>query len=170
MRQLLLLLLVLIGTQGKAADSTPNSLLADVEKGQERQSTLSPNTPINAAAIELFNNDYLNNVRDTLKSRWFFRKVAGVFESSGNTFVYISAGAPAVAAAVRPFSEDAYSVITGIGLVSLGIHVAFIGIAKCSARETAEKEKQLNDLAAQLGFKIVPLTPTITDDAEQKTG
>ncbi len=45
------------------------------------------------------------------------------------------------------------------------VHITFIGIAKCSAREVDEREHHLSSLANEVGFKVIPLTPTIDDDA-----
>lgn len=143
-----------------------NTSTQDLEA--QDKSPSKTNAPINARAIELFNADYTRNVEDLLKTRRFFRKAANWSEASGNTFLYVSAGAPAIAAAIHPFSSFAANIITGVGLVSLGTHVALIGLAKCSAREEGEREKQLKALAEQVGFQVVPLIPTITDDSEEK--
>lgn len=167
------LLLILMGAQGKAASH--NLAEGDVILGLQDQPQTHPSTSsntqaqINAAAIELFNNDYVSNVRDLLDTRWLFRKAANLSEACGNTCLYCSAGAPAVAAAVTPFSLMASHLITCFGLSALGAHVTLIGIAKCSAREVTEREAQLNDLAKRVGFQVVSLQPTITDDSNDQT-
>ncbi|MCE2716633.1 MAG: hypothetical protein ACK4V2_07475 [Pseudomonadota bacterium] len=173
MRQLFfVLLIILMGTDVKLASASLEE--GDVILGSESQRQAHPAPPsttssqISSPALELFNNDYVSNVRDLLNARWFFRKVANCNEAAGNTCLYCSAGAPAVAAAINPFSLLASHVITCFGLSALGVHVTLIGIAKCSAREETEREAQLSDLAKRVGFQVVSLQPTITDDSNDQ--
>jgi hypothetical protein len=105
-------------------------------------------------------------VQDLVKTRWFFRKTANITESIGNTFVHLSAGLSAVAAATRLIgSEEASNIILFTGTACLALHIILIGTAKCSARESREREQQLTNLATEVKYKIVPLPPTIHDDA-----
>ena len=116
-------------------------------------------------ARELLANDYERNVSDLISTRWFFRKIANVTESLGNVLLYFSAAAPGVAAAITPIYPPAAPFITCSGLMCLATHVCCLGCAKCGAREEAEREQHLKDLAAEIGFHVVPLKPIITDDS-----
>lgn len=157
-------LVALVNTQGNAALEENSSFVSsDIETGQHRKVTVPSQT------FKLLQEDYNSNARDILRFRWFLRKAAVGFEAFGNTFVYLSAGAPAVAGAIRPFSEELSATITSAGLVCLGIHVTFIGMAKCSARLETEKENQVNQIAQQEGFtKNINLSHEVIDERKDK--
>jgi hypothetical protein len=115
----------------------------------------------------LLSADYERNVGDVIQSRWFFRKVSNCTEACGNILLYLSASAPAIAAAVHPFDPSVANYITCSGLICLGAHVALIGTARCSAREEGERENQLAALAQEVGYRVVPLRPIVTDDGAE---
>lgn len=113
--------------------------------------------------------DYEDNVRDLVKTRKCFRKTANCTEAIGNTFLYLSSGSAAIATACSLIFPVATPYVLFVSTAFLGGHVTLIGIAKCSAREEGEREKQLTDLAQHVGFQEIPLQPTITDDAATNT-
>jgi len=114
----------------------------------------------------LFSNDYERNVQDLLWARWFFRKTANISELLGNTLTYVGIGATTLATGTRLINEEHLSdMLLFTGTACFAVHLTFIGIARCSAREQEEREEQLKSLAKEVKFNVVPLTPVITSDA-----
>ncbi len=115
----------------------------------------------------LLSADYGENVSDILNTRWFFRKVANCSEAFGNVLLYVGSGASAMASGVKLVegSDNLMNIFLFGSTACFAVHITFIGIAKCSAREVEEREHHLANLANEVGFKVIPLIPTIEDDA-----
>ncbi|MEI7493611.1 MAG: hypothetical protein WCJ92_03320 [Alphaproteobacteria bacterium] len=115
----------------------------------------------------LLSADYGRNVSDILNMRWFFRKVANCSEALGNVLLYVGSGGSAMASGVKLVegSDNLMNILLFGSTACFAVHITFIGIAKCSAREAEEREHHLANLANEVGFKVVPLIPSIEDDA-----
>ena len=139
---------------------------ASVKKGYEDNAILRASKVISA-----LEKDYENNVIALIRSRWIFRKSANVAEVLGNSFLYIGAGFSTVAGGVAMVgSQDIANILLFSSTACFAMHIVFIGFAKCCAREEKEREKQLESLAKRISFSVVPLEPTITDDAAGSNG
>jgi hypothetical protein len=114
----------------------------------------------------MLSDDYGKNVRDVINMRWFFRKIANCSEAFGNVLLYVGSGASAMASGVKLVdgSDTLMNMFLFGGTVCFAAHITFIGIAKCSARKEEEREQHLASLANEVGFKVIPLISTITDD------
>lgn len=114
---------------------------------------------------DLLSNDYERNVEDLLWTRLVFRKVANISEVLGNSLSSIGVGATTLAAGTHLIKADYLSdILLFTGAACFAVHLTFIGIAKCSAREEEEREGHLKALAKEVRFNIVPLIPTVEDD------
>lgn len=115
---------------------------------------------------DLLSQDYKENVQDLIWTRRVLRKIANISEISGNALTYVGKGATILAASTYLVRADYLSsVLLFAGATCFAIHFTCIGFAKCSAREEAEREKQLNSLATKVNIDIVPIIPTIEEDA-----
>jgi hypothetical protein len=120
---------------------------------------------------EMFGQDEEDNVADIIRFRWCFRKCANVTEVLGNGLLYIGSGLSSIAAAINLVgSPQVSNYLLFAGTACFAGHITLIGLAKCSAREAGERESQLKDLAADLGFRVVSLQPTVTDDQAETGG
>ncbi len=114
---------------------------------------------------DLFSQDYKENVEDLLWTRRVLRKISNISEISANALTYIGMGTTALAAGTHLIKADYFSnVLLFTGTLCFAVHLTCIGFAKCSAREEAEREKQLNSLATKVKFDVVPVIPTIEED------
>ena len=146
----------------------------DLEAGNQQRtarfsSSVAAPTPVPAGladhATALFSADYLRNVGDLIDSRWFFRKATNYSEAIGNTVLYIGSGAASVAAGVKLIgSSELSDIFLFTSTACFAFHITLIGIAKCSAAAEGVRETQLGDLAAEVGFSVVPLEHVVTDD------
>jgi hypothetical protein len=121
-------------------------------------------------AHNLLEADYEKNLGDLIQTRWFFRKTANCTEALGNTLLYIGSGTASVAAGIKLIgSSELSDIFLFASTACFAAHITFIGVAKCSSREEAEREGLLETLADEVGFKVIPLKTNITDDGGQST-
>jgi hypothetical protein len=114
---------------------------------------------------DLLSQDYKKNVEDLTCTRRVLRKIANISEISGNALTYIGRGATILAASTSLVKAGYLSnILLFAGATCFAIHFTCIGFAKCSAREEAEREKQLDLLAAKVNIHVVPIIPTIEED------
>jgi hypothetical protein len=114
----------------------------------------------------LLSADYGRNVSDVVNMRWFFRKAANCSEAFGNVLLYVGSGASAMASGVKLVegSGNLMNILLFGSTACFAVHITFIGIAKCSAREEEERENHLANLAHEVNFTVVPLVTTVNDD------
>jgi hypothetical protein len=114
----------------------------------------------------LLSADYGRNVSDLVNMRWFFRKAANCSEAFGNVLLYVGSGASAMASGVKLVegSGNLMNILLFGSTACFAVHITFIGIAKCSAREEEERENHLANLAHEVNFTVVPLVTTVNDD------
>ena len=133
----------------------------------------TPNQLSNAtieAALNILRQDYISNIKDLVKYRWLFRKVANTAECFGNGLLYVGSGLAGISAAVNLVgSQDVSNILLFSSAVCFAAHLTLMGIAKCSGREEGEREAELKEHAAIVGFSVVSLMPVITDDQATTT-
>lgn len=132
--------------------------------GPTQRTALNEQTVVEVHTI--LSQDYRDNVKDLVRSRWFFRKATNYTEMFSNALLYIGSGSSAVAAAGSLIFPVAVPYILFGGATCFAVHLTLAGIARCSAREEGEREQLLKELADAVGFNVVNLQPTVVvDDA-----
>lgn len=125
-------------------------------------------TPLNEQTVievrAILSEDYRDNVKDLVRTRWFFRKATNYTEGFSNALLYIGSGSSAIAAAGSLIFPVAVPYILFGGATCFAMHLTLAGLARCSAREEGEREHLLKELADTVGFKVVNLQPTVVVD------
>ncbi len=133
----------------------------------------APNQLSNAVtetALNILRQDYIGNMKDLVRYRWFFRKIANTAECFGNGLLYVGSGLAAISAAVKLVgSQEASDILLFASTGCFAGHLTLMGIAKCSAREEGEREAELKEHAATVGFSVISLIPMITDEQATTT-
>ncbi len=161
--------------------------IADLEVGSQSQSmrertsfansddsaAIAHRTRINAQRVseahEILSEDYIDNLKDLRKTRWWFRKTANYTEAFSNVLLYLGTGLSTVSSVMCLADAESYANITLFsGTACVVGHVAFLGIARFSAREEREREHLLKNLARKVGFDIVSLPNTISEGTENE--
>ncbi len=154
------------------AESRPASRVGSVST--EDSAAIAHRTRINALRVseahEILSDDYMDNLKDLKKTRWFFRKTANCTEVAANVLLYVGAGLSTLSSVMCLVgAEGAANTVLFVGTSFIVSHVAFMGIARCSAREEREREHLLKNLARKVNFEIVPLPNTIGNGDENET-
>lgn len=154
-------------TTSIAADNHNNDTLsASVIAGGRRAGLDAPHI---IAIRQKLADEYTREVDDMIYYRSCFRKCANWNEAIGNTAGYLAMAATPLAGAVMliPAAAVASPYIVLVGTVAVGVKVFCMGVASCSARETAERHQTLEQLASAIGARPVNITPTITGPEAQ---
>jgi hypothetical protein len=118
-------------------------------------------------AHDILSNDYIENLKDLRKTRWFFRKVSSYTGCIANVLLHGGGGISIISSGIQVVQGEQISTISLAASVCYAAYGVFIGIAKCSAAEERERENHLKDLARKVGFSIVPLPHTVVDAADE---
>lgn len=109
--------------------------------------------------------DFENNIYGLLRTRKFYRGVSSITETIANTFLYIGFGLSTTASATSLITSNTAAVnyILYTSSIMFALHVTFIGIAKCSVNEEAERENNLRRMAACMGYTAPNIKQEVQD-------
>lgn len=119
---------------------------------------------------EVLENDYKRNLRDYVRSRFVLRKCAEVADFIGNALLYLGSCTSSVASTVHliirdvPTAQYTSNLLLFVSTGLFAFHVTMISFAKYTVKEEVEKEQQLRELANVIGFQVIPLTPSVTEN------
>lgn len=116
---------------------------------------------------QIFSNDYKDNVKDLVRMRWIFRKAAGLTECLGNACLHVGAGLSTLSTVMCLIdAEEISNVISFSGTTCIVAYVAFLGIARCCAREEKERDLLLKNLSKKVNFDFASIQHTVVDGAD----
>ena len=108
--------------------------------------------------VSLLSKDFSTNVQNTLFTRNKLQKISILSNLLGNTMLYIGTGLSTAAGAITMIGDErASNIVLFTGIVFYAIHIIFIGVSKCAAKEERIADSLLVNLANEVGFHIIPI-------------